>query len=301
MGADLVVVGSINHDLTIVTERHPSPGETVLGRSHYMGAGGKGANQAVAAARLGSSVAMIGRVGNDEEGASLISLLSTEGIDVTGVGIDPGTPTGLAVITLDDNGENSIVVSPGANSTLGVADIAACEKLIGEAKVVLAQLEIPMDVVLAAASAARGLFCLNPAPARPLPKALLERADVLVPNRSELATLAGVAHPASLEEVIEAADRLEYLGATVVTLGAGGCVVIDDNTVTPIEAPIVDAVDTTGAGDAFCGALAHRMSRGEPLPAAAVWATRAAALATTRRGAQAAMPTAAQVERSLGR
>jgi ribokinase len=130
---------------------------------------------------------------------------------------------------------------------------------------------------------------------------LLERADVLVPNRSELATLAGVAHPASLEEVIEAADRLEYLGATVVTLGAGGCVVIDDNTVTPIEAPIVDAVDTTGAGDAFCGALAHRMSRGEPLPAAAVWATRAAALATTRRGAQAAMPTAAQVERSLGR
>ena len=299
MDPDIAVVGSLNRDLTVRTSRHPQPGETVLGTRHYSDGGGKGANQAVAAARLGSSVAMIGRVGDDDHGAVLIKDLASEGIDTTGIGIDKVSPTGIAVIVIDDNAENTIVVSPGANMSLTPNHIATHRDLIAGSTVMLAQLEVPVTTVTAAAEESGGLVCLNPAPARPLPDELLDRVDVLLPNRSELAYLAGTPLPQTIGDVEQAASHLSFSGLVVVTLGAEGALVIDEETVIHIEAPRVDAVDPTGAGDAFCGALAHSLSRGQNILEAARWAVVAGAVATTCRGAQASMPSPADVEALL--
>ena len=282
---DIVVVGSINHDLTVVTPRHPAAGETVLGTAHYSGGGGKGANQAVAAARLGADVAMVGRVGADDHGRALTAALAVEGVDVSAIGIDEDAPTGIAVITIDASAENTIVVSPGANSRLQPGHLD--HELITAAPVVLAQLEVPLETVTEAAQLCTGTFILNPAPARPLPNELLQRVDVLVPNRSELA---------SLEEW-----RLDSPPSTVVTLGAGGAMLIADGESTRVPAPEVEPVDPTGAGDAFCGALAVALSHGSSLREAVERAVVAGAIATTRRGAQAAMPTTEEVEALLGR
>lgn len=299
MSADIVVVGSLNHDLTVVAPHHPRPGETVLGTRHYSGNGGKGANQAVAAARLGGSVAMIGLVGDDDYGTSLRSALKVEGIDVTGVGTDPDTPTGLAVITIDANSENTIVVSPGANTALSPTHIENQRDLLSKAGVVLAQLEVPIDAVRAAADQTGATFCLNPAPAAKLPMNLADRIDILVPNRSELASLAGVSEPVSTDEVAAAVDRLDLKGIVIVTLGSDGALVVDGNRLAHVEAPRVDAVDPTGAGDAFCGALAVGLSRGLHVGAAVERAVIAGALATTRPGAQTAMPNAVEVDSLL--
>jgi len=227
---------------------------------------------------------MIGRVGHDDHGAALINDLASEGIDTTGIGIAEETLTGLAVITVDDDTENTIVVSPGANMSLSPDHIAAHQVLLAEAKVMLAQLEVPLETVAAAAEAAGGLVCLNPAPARPLPDELLNRVDVLVPNRSELAFLTGIPLSQTIGEVERAVSRLHFSGAVVVTLGADGALVIDKDTVTHVEAPQVEAVDPTGAGDAFCGALAHSLSQGQTLLEAANWAVVAGAVAATRHG-----------------
>lgn len=299
MDIDIAVVGSLNRDLTVRTSRHPGPGETVLGMGHYWDGGGKGANQAVAAARLGSRVGMIGRVGDDDHGAALINDLASEGIDTTGIGIAEETPTGLAVITVDGAAENTIVVSPGANMRLHPAHIATRRDLIAEAKVMLTQLEVPLEAVAAAAEGAGGLVCLNPAPARPLPDELLNRVDVLVPNRAELAFLTGIPLSQTIDEVEQAASRLRFSGAVVVTLGADGALVIDGDTITHVEAPHVEAVDPTGAGDAFCGALAHSLSQGQTLLEASRWAVVAGAVAATRHGAQASMPTPADIKALL--
>jgi ribokinase len=295
---DVAVVGSINHDLTLLTTHHPRPGETVLGLGHYSGGGGKGANQAVAAARAGAAVAMIGTVGDDDHGRGLVRLLEAEGLDTTEVGVDPAEPTGLAVITLDEAAENVIVVSPGANHALGRDRVAASRHLAG-AKVVLAQLEVPIGAVDAAAKACTGLFCLNPAPAQELAPELLARVDVLVVNRSELGALTGVM-----------ADRPEWAGTTarliegpkivVVTMGGEGAVMVAGSEVTHLESPTVEVVDTTGAGDAFCGVLAAALAGGIPMEAAVRRAVAAGALATTRPGAQAAMPRLSEIEALLG-
>lgn len=299
MPIDVAVVGSINHDLTVLTTHHPQPGETVLGRGHRSGAGGKGANQAVAASRVGSTTALIARVGDDEHGRSLLASLQSDGVDDGCVGVDGALPTGLAVITVDDSAENSIVVSPGANMALEPGHVAGCADILSGAQVVLAQLEIPVETVMAAAEASTGVFCLNPAPAKPLPVDLLRQVDVLVPNRSELAALSSTTPPSDLDEVVVAVAAIDGPGAVIVTLGGDGAVVIERGEVTPIPAPRVEAVDTTGAGDAFCGALASALSRGRSLVEAAHWATIAGALATTRAGAQASMPTRAEVEEFL--
>lgn len=293
---DVVVIGSVNLDLTVLTPRHPAPGETVLGTGHRWGGGGKGANQAVAAARLGSRTALIGRVGSDDNGRALRASLEGEGIDVACLGSDPSEPTGLAVITLDQGAENSIIVSPGANMALLPDRIRDCEPSLAGARVVLAQLEIPVDTVLAAARATSGLFCLNPAPARPLPPELLYAVDVLIPNRSELAILAARDLPEGREHVTDAARSIQGPKAVVVTLGADGALIIEGDEVTHVPAPDIDPVDTTGAGDAFCGALADALARGEPLTAAVRRATLAGGLAATRHGAQQAMPTREDLE-----
>ncbi|HWB87712.1 MAG TPA: ribokinase [Acidimicrobiia bacterium] len=297
MDIDIVVIGSVNHDVTVVTPRLPTPGETVLGTGHYAGGGGKGANQAVAAARLGAKVAMVGRVGTDESGTSLLDALVTEGIDVSGIGIDPEEPTGLAVITVDADAENTIVVSPGANMALRPEHLDGA--LIASAAVVLAQLEVPAETVTAAARACSGTFILNPAPARTLPDDLLERVDVLVPNRVELASLLGSGRPGRVDEVADLARRLGHRGVTVVTMGAAGAVVVDGEHMVEVPAPTVEAVDPTGAGDAFCGALAHGLTRGMELVDAVELAVTAGALAVTRAGAQTAMPTGAEVNAAL--
>lgn len=292
-GVDVVVVGSMNRDITVLTPRLPDPGETVLGERHHSGGGGKGANQAIAAARLGSRVAMVGRVGDDEAGHVLRDGLADEGIDVTWVGLDSMVPTGLALITVDARAENTIVVSPGANATLG-PDHLPPQMLTG-ATVVLAQLEIPIDTVIAAAAATKGLFLLNPAPAAALPPDLLERLDVLIPNRTELGILASTEVPATTAEAVAAVKHLGRDRPTVVTLGGDGALIVEGGDAIHIPAVEVDPIDPTGAGDAFCGALAHALAAGLTLEVAVGQAVIAGAIATTRSGAQAAMPNERQV------
>jgi len=297
---DIAVVGSLNHDLTIVAARLPVPGETVLGSHHYSGNGGKGANQAVAAARLGAGVAMFGLVGNDEHGQALVDGLTSEGIDVAGVGVDNNSQTGLAVITVDKEAENTIVVSPGTNSRFTARHLEDHPTSIAQAKVLLTQLEVPPATVLRAAEVCKGIVCLNPAPAQTIAVDLFDQVDVLVPNRSELGLLAGVSEPTNLDQTVEAVSLLPFAGAVVVTLGSEGALSIENGTPTFVAAHDVEALDPTGAGDAFCGALAHALSLGNDLTESTRWANAAGAIATTRPGAQSSMPTATEVEALLG-
>jgi ribokinase len=295
---DVTVVGSIHRDIVIDVPALPRPGETVLGLRHFRSAGGKGANQAVAARRLGAAVAMVGQVGDDPDGAALRAGLQAEGLDVSGVTVYPGLATGLAVVGVDREGENAIVVSPGASGALDAATVRRHAEVVAGAGVLLLQLEVTLAAVEAAAGLATGTVVLNPAPARQLPAALLDRVDVLVPNRVELARLAGIDDPPDdLGGVRDAAARLADRCAVVVSLGADGVLVVTGDAAVHVRAPAVDVVDTTGAGDAFCGALAVRLAAGDGLEAAARVAVRAAAISTTRPGAQPSLPTLDELER----
>jgi ribokinase len=292
----VAVVGSLNLDIVVPVPRHPGPGETVLGGDGFRNPGGKGANQAVAAARLGQPTSMVGRVGRDDAGSELLEALRGSGVETSRVVPTPGAPTGIALVTVDDRGENAIVVSPGANARVTPADVEAAGGLISSARVLLLQLEIPIEAVGAAARAASGTVVLNPAPARSLPPSLLEAVDVLVPNRSELGVLAGAGvEPADAEQAAALASGIPGPTAVVVTLGAEGALVVEDGRTERVPAVPVRAVDTTAAGDAFCGSLADALVRGEPVAEAARWAVRAAAVACTRPGAQASLPTREQV------
>jgi len=294
--AEIAVVGSLNLDTTVRVERLPAAGETVLAADHFSDSGGKGANQAVAAARLGRSVAMIGMVGPDDAGASLVASLAASGVDTSAVAVAPGTGTGIAVITVADSAENTIVVDAGANGLLDADRVRAASDALAAAVVTLAQLEIPLDGVAAAAELSGGTFILNPAPAAPLPPDLLRRVDVLVPNATELGTLCGRTPPADAADAGAMAATLEGPKAVVVTLGASGAVVVVDGETTAVPAPVVTAVDPTAAGDAFCGGLADALVRGLGLVDAVRWAVRCGAVAATRFGAQASLPTRADAE-----
>lgn len=287
---EIAVVGSLNLDTTVQVGRLPVPGETVLGSGHFVDTGGKGANQAVAAARLGRDVAMVGMVGRDDAGHRLRSSLEESGVDIRSVLISREVPTGMAVITVDSSGENTIVVDPAANGAFDPARFESASAVVAAASVVLLQLEIPLDTVAAAAAAAGGTVVLNPAPAADLPDDVLRRVDVLVPNATELARLAGTAVPRDPEAAIAAARGLDGPGAVVVTLGAEGAVVVDGGTAIHVPAPRIVAVDPTAAGDAFCGGLADALVRGESLVDATRWAVRCGAAAATRWGAQASLP-----------
>lgn len=294
--ADVVVVGSLNLDVVVRVAHHPKPGETVLADDRFDTPGGKGANQAVAAARLGRRVAMVGLVGDDAAGAQLRQALEDAGVDHRGVGVDPGAPTGTAFITVSDDGENAIVVVPGANSCLTAEHVRAWTDVVTGAAVCLLQLEVGDDAVTAAAEAADGLVILNPAPARRLPPELLARVDLLVPNQSELAVMAGVEEvPTGSRGAAQLACILP-VDRVVVTLGADGALVVDHGTVTHMPAPAVQAVDTTAAGDAFCGALADALAGGRNLVDATRWAVRAGACAVRRPGAQVSLPSRLEVE-----
>jgi ribokinase len=206
------------------------------------------------------------------------------------------TPTGMALISVDAQGENSIVVSPGANARVTAPDVESAAETISEAEAVLLQLEIPLEAVVAAATVARGRVILNPAPARPLPPDLLARMDVLVPNRSELAALAEAPEPSSFDDVAGLVRALEGPRATVVTLGSEGAAIFTDGRAVHVPAIAVTAVDTTAGGDCFCGALADALVDGAGIEDATRWAVRAAAVAITRRGAQSSLPTREEVE-----
>jgi ribokinase len=296
----IAVVGSINLDLVVPVPRHPRPGETVLGGDLAEHPGGKGANQAVAAARLGASVAMLGRVGADDAGARLRRVLDLEGVDATRVLPVDGLPTGRALIAVDHTtGENSIIVSPGANTALSPEHCAAEGALLRDASVTLLQHEVPPETVAAAARLAGGTVLLNPAPARELTLDLLHMVDLLVPNREELASLVG--HPLpDLHAVADAARQLRGPTAVVVTLGADGALLCEDGAVAFVPPHQVSPLDTTAAGDAFCGALAFCLVDGLGLHEAVRRANVAAALSTTLAGAQPSLPTRAEVAHALG-
>ncbi|MFO1414204.1 MAG: ribokinase [Burkholderiales bacterium] len=299
----VVVVGSSNMDLVIRVPRLPAPGETLAGHDFVTAPGGKGANQAVAAARLGAPVTFVSAVGDDAFGRTLLAGFAADGIDTSRVRTVAGTPTGVALVTVDAEGRNTIVLSPGANATLGAAAVAAAEADIAQAALVLCQLETPLSVLLATLDVAQRHqvpVLLNPAPAAPLTADVLRRVRFLVPNESEAAVLSGVP-VIDLPSAQHAAAALRARGAAdvLVTLGAGGVWQADGEGGRHHPAPHVEAVDTTAAGDTFIGGLAAELAAGVPLAAAIAFGQRAAALAVTRHGAQASIPGRAEVEAFL--
>ncbi|MBV1940295.1 ribokinase [Streptomyces sp. BV286] len=292
---DLLVVGSANADLVIGVERRPGAGETVLGSDLALHPGGKGANQAVAAARLGARTALLARVGDDAHGRLLLDSQRAAGVDTSGVLVG-GAPTGVALITVDPSGDNSIVVSPGANGRLTPEDVRTAAPLLAASRVVSAQLEIPLETV---GEVVQGLppgtrFVLNPSPPRELPEKVLAACDPLIVNEHEARVVLGADAGGTPEQWAEA---LLALGprSVVVTLGEEGALVADASGTARVPSVRVDAVDTTGAGDSFTAALAWRLGAGASLAEAAAYAARVGAVAVTREGAQASFPTAEEV------
>jgi ribokinase len=285
----VVVVGSLNVDLAVPLTALPPAGQTVAATGAVVrGAGGKGANQAVGLARLGRATAMVGAVGQDADGRMLLDTLTGEGVDVSGVAVVPG-PSGMALV-LVHGGESTIVVAAGANGTVDGARVRAAGDALGAAAAVVTQCEVPDAALVAAAELTTGLFVVNPAPARPLPGTVLDRADLLVPNRGELATLAGADEPTEMDAVVDLARALRPAGTTVVTCGSEGAVVVEPDRVTRVPAAPAELVDATAAGDSFVAALVDALVDGIAVKDAAVWAARAAALTVSRPGALAALP-----------
>ena len=303
MGEMVLVVGSLNQDLVVPVPRHPRPGETAIGGDLARHPGGKGANQAVAAARMGAAVRMVGRVGDDAFGRALIANLKREGVDTRGVRALAGVPTGVALITVDPRGENAIVVSPGANARLGPENLSPAE--FTGARVVLLQLEVPLDAVREAArlgKEAGALVILNAAPAQKLPEELLALLDLLVVNEHEAAAILEAAPPETPEEALAQARTLsQRVPVAVITLGERGLAYAGREDAGTLPAFPVQAVDTTAAGDAFVGALAAALAEGASLPDALRLGAAAGALAATQPGAQPSMPRRDEVVALLAR
>ncbi|HEY0602286.1 MAG TPA: ribokinase [Herpetosiphonaceae bacterium] len=297
--ASVVVVGSCNMDLVARVPRLPLPGETLTGTSFDTYLGGKGLNQAVAARRMGASVAMVARVGADDFGRRITQALHDEGIDAAQVQSDDPQPTGTAVILVEESGENNIVVIPGANGALTTADIDRAAEQIRSAGVLLLQLEVPLETTLHAAQLARAAgttVILTPAPAQRLPSALFATTDVLVPNEVEVAQVLGTqARPSDAAQALLA----QGCGAVVVTLGAQGALLVTAEGEQAIAPFAVTPVDTVGAGDAFVGALAAGLAKGQDLTIVLRYASAAGAIATTRPGAMASLPSRDEIEQFL--
>ena len=297
----IAVVGSLNADLVVRVARFPQPGETVPGREFAVIPGGKGANQACAAGRLGADVAMVGCVGADANGDLLRRSLAAAGVEMSGVRAIEDTPTGVALISVDDRGQNEIVVVPGANARLTPDALREAVPFASTGVVLLLQLEVPLETVEDAARTARAAgaaVILDPAPARPLPDALVAAADYLTPNETELAALVGGPPPASASEAVQAARVLLARGVrhVVVKRGEQGALLVSAERALAWSAPRVRAVDTTAAGDAWNGAFAFALARGDALEEAGRLATAAASVSVTRAGAQPSMPTLGEAE-----
>lgn len=290
----LVVIGSSNTDMVIQSERIPKAGETIIGGTFFMNPGGKGANQAVAAARLGGDVTFVANVGDDIFGKQAIDLYAKDGIHTVHIHLDNSSPTGVALITVDAKGENSIVVASGANGRLTIDHIQSATAAIKSSQYILLQLEIPLPVVDFACSLAKehGVkIILNPAPAQPLGDSLLKNISIITPNESEAELLTGIA-VTDVATARRAAHSLLDRGVTtcIITMGKSGAFVCQRDTEFNVSAPSVTAVDTTAAGDVFNGALAVALSEGMTLKPAVDFACRAAAISVTRLGAQASAP-----------
>ncbi len=298
MSRTIVVIGSINADLVTFTDRVPAGGETIIARDFAILPGGKGANQAVAAARLGGVVEMVGRVGIDPFGQSSRAGLVAAGVGAGQVLETSGVSSGVATILVDDSGENRILVVPGANAHVTLDDVDT--GLLDAAALVVLQLEIPIETVYAIIARSRVPVLLNPAPAVALDAAKLRGVAFLVPNQGELALLTGLP-TRRMDDVVVAARKLvrQGIGTVITTLGAGGAVLVTATRVAHVEAPMVVAVDSTGAGDAFIGCFAQTLVETGDVDAALVRAVRYASLSVTRAGAQGSYADAAELGRLM--
>ena len=303
MSGRVVIVGSLSMDLVVQTVRRPEKGETIRGTGFGMFAGGKGNNQAMSAARAGADVAMIGRVGRDDFGDKLLATLRRENVDVTHMVQDPDTATGIAHITVDGKGENYIVIAQQSNAKLCEADINNAADVIAAAKVVLMQLEVNNEPLIAAAKLARSkgaTVILNPAPAPQegsVPKELLEHISLIVPNQPEATQLTGC-DASTVDGAKSAARKFLEMGIekVIITLGDQGALIVERNSEKLLKAFKVESIDSTAAGDAFCGALAAALADGASLEDAAVIGCAAGALATTKLGAEPSLPHRSQIE-----
>jgi len=292
--SSITVVGSANTDMVILADHFPSPGETILGGKFLMNPGGKGANQSVAAARLGGKVSFISRVGDDIFGQETFQNLQREGIDARGLHKHPSLPSGVALITVDNHGENTIVVASGANMALSPGELTQHLSIIQSGEILLMQLEIPLESVLFAARAAfqsGRKVILNPAPAATLPLEIYPYIYALTPNETETAQLTGI-KVNDEKSAKKAAEKLVSLGVqhVVITLGAAGAYLYSEEVQRIIPAPKVTAIDSTAAGDTFNGGLAVALAEGMDWVTAVTFANRAAALSVTQMGAQASIP-----------
>lgn len=294
----IVVVGSANTDMVVKSPRIPGPGETVIGGKFLLAPGGKGANQAVAAARLGADVTFVACLGNDIFGDQAIAGYQREGIDTSYIVRDPEAASGVALIIVDAHGENSIAVASGANARLSPADVWRAADRISQADVLLVQLEVPMDAVRTAVEQAYSAgvpVILNPAPAQEMDSKLLSMVTLATPNEHEIRVVVGQQdQDAAIAAMLDAGTQ-----TVLVTLGQRGVLWASGTTRTRIPAFHVEAVDTTAAGDAFNGGLAVALARGEPMAEAIRYANAVAALSVTRMGAQPSLPTATQVQAFL--
>lgn len=294
MNKNIVVIGSSNTDMVIRSEKLPKPGETVLGGEFLMNPGGKGANQAVAAAKLGGDVALVAKVGDDLFGREAKSGFADQGIDTSCMLVDEETPSGVALIMVDEDGENSIAVAPGANGRLSPDDIDQVSETLDGAAYLLMQLEIPLETVEHAARLAAEKevkVILNPAPAQGLPDDLLRSLFLITPNQNESRLLTGIEvtdEPSAEKAAAKLRDR--GVDTVIITLGADGAYIVSDEINERIPAPKVEAADTTAAGDTFNGALAVALAEGQSLVEAVRFANRAAAWSVTKMGAQNSAP-----------
>jgi ribokinase len=290
----IVVFGSINMDLVARTPRLPAPGETLTGHSFQTFPGGKGANQAVACSRLGAKTYMIGRVGSDVFGGTLKAELEAAGVDHTNVEVDAQVSSGVALIAVEESAENMIIVVPGANGQVKENDLPRLESALERSKILLLQLEIPIEMVISAARIAKekGVkVILDPAPAKALPEEIYSLIDIITPNESEAASLVGFPVE-NQEDASRAVRELEErgVGQAIIKMGSKGAFTIIDGNEKFFEAFPVTAVDTVAAGDAFNGALAVALSEGKPIQEAIQWGMAGGALSVTKEGAQPAMP-----------
>lgn len=300
MSRKIVVVGSCNTDMVINMERLPLPGETLLGGKFFMNAGGKGANQAVAAARLGGKVNFVAKVGNDPFGIRSIDQYKAEGIGTKHVVVDKEHPSGVALILVDAHGENSIAVASGANAHLLPEDIDQAKGTIEDCDILLMQLETPMETIEHAAQMAKragGKVILNPAPAHSLPESLLANLYMLIANETEAEYISGT-RITDMDSVARAADIICHRGVenVVITLGSKGAFIKERDTYHQVPALKVKAVDATAAGDTFCGAVCVALAEGRGIIEAVTFANRAAAVTVTRMGAQSSLPYRREVE-----
>lgn len=290
----IIVVGSINMDMVVKTDHIPEPGETVLGGTFFMNPGGKGANQAITIARLGGQSIFIGKIGDDIFGKQSSRLFDEEGVDISGIFSDPEAPSGIAMITVDEAGENSIVVAPGANGNLEPENVKKALEQHPDAEILLMQLEIPMKTVEFAAAYAKenGIrVIINPAPANTSITKIFGLIDIITPNANEAEMLSGIKIK-DINTAMLAAEKIHSKGVNtvIITLGRSGALVFDNGAHQHIPAPEVEAVDTTAAGDVFNGALATALAENKTVAEAVSFACRAASIAVTKWGAQSSIP-----------